>query len=59
MKAVDLGQEFVWFSFMIENDKRVVNTSEVYWRLSCFRKQHFFVIFKQKYQPNLDHVEIP
>ena len=44
MKAVELGQEFVWFSFVVEDGKRVVNISEVYWRLSCFRKLHFFII---------------
>ena len=32
-------------SFGIEDDKGVVNISEVYWRLSGFRKQYFLVIF--------------
>ena len=29
MKAVEFGQEFICFSFMIEDGKRVVNISEV------------------------------
>ena len=38
MKAAELGQEFICLSFVTENGKRVVNISEVHWRLSCFRK---------------------
>ena len=33
MKAVDFGQKFISFSFVIEDDKRVVSISEVCWRL--------------------------
>ena len=38
MKAVEFGQKIICFSFVIEDGKRVVNISEVYWRLSCLRK---------------------
>ena len=38
MKGVKRGQEFICFSFVIEDDKRVVDVSEVHWTLSCFRK---------------------
>ena len=43
MKAVELGLEFICFSFVTEDGKRVVNIS-VFWRLSCFRKLLFFII---------------
>ena len=33
MKAVEFGQEFMCFSFVIEDGKRVVNKSKVCWRL--------------------------
>ena len=32
MKAVEFGQEFICFSFVIEDGKRVVILSEVGWR---------------------------
>ena len=38
MKALELGQEFFCFSFVIEDGKRVVNISKIYWILSCLRK---------------------
>ena len=33
MKAVEFGQEFMRFSFVIEDGKRVVNKSKVCWKL--------------------------
>ena len=33
MKAVEFGQKFICFSFMIEDGKGVVNIFEVCWRL--------------------------
>ena len=33
MKAVEFGQEFISFSFVIEDGKCVVNIFEVCWRL--------------------------
>ena len=38
MKAVEFGQEFICFSFVIEDGKRVVNIFEVSWRLLRLRK---------------------
>ena len=47
MKAVEFGQEFVCFSFVIEDGKRLVNISEVCWRLLRLRKQCFSIISNQ------------
>ena len=44
MKAVEFGQEFVCFSFVIEDGKRLVNISDVCWRLLRLRKQCFSII---------------
>ena len=44
MKAVKFGQEFICFSFVIKEGKRVVNISEVCWRLLRLRIQLFFII---------------
>ena len=38
MKAVKFGQKFICFSFVIEDGKRMVNISEVCWRLLRLRK---------------------
>ena len=38
MKAVEFGQKFIYFSFFIQNGKRVVNISEVCWRLLRLKK---------------------
>ena len=38
MKAVEFDQEFVCFSFVIEDDKCVVIISEVCWRLLRLKK---------------------
>ena len=38
MKAVEFGQEFIAFSFVIEDGKRVVNIYEACWRLVRLRK---------------------
>ena len=38
MKVVDFDQEFICFSLASNDDKRVVNISEAYWRFSCLRK---------------------
>ena len=38
MKAIEFGQEFICFSFLIEDGKRIVNISEVCWRLLRLRK---------------------
>ena len=37
MKAVEFDQEFICFSFVIEDDIRVVNISEVCWKLMRLR----------------------
>ena len=39
MKAVEFGQKFICFSFVIEDGKHVVNISEICWRLLRLRKQ--------------------
>ena len=44
MKAVKCGEEFICFSFEIEDAKRFVNVSKVYWRLSCVKKYLFFIL---------------
>ena len=38
LKAVKFGQKFICFSFLVEDGKRVVNISEVCWRLLRLRK---------------------
>ena len=38
MKAVQFGQKFICFSFVIEDGKRVVNIFEVCWEASAFEK---------------------
>ena len=43
MKAVEFGQEFICFSFVICG-KCVINISEVCRRLLCLRKELFFII---------------
>ena len=48
MKAVDFGQEFISFSFVIEDGKHVVNISEVCWEAFMFEKITFLHNIQQR-----------
>ena len=47
MKAVKFGQKFICFSFVIEDGKRVVNVSEMCWRLLRLRSYFYFLPFRK------------
>ena len=59
MKAVEFGQEFIRFSFVIEDGKRVVNISEVCWKYVAFEKITFLHDIQPRYQSKPDQVMIP
>ena len=44
MKALEFGQKFICFNFVIEDGKRVINLSEVMLEVSAFDKILFFKI---------------
>ena len=47
MTAIQFAQEFICFSFVIEDGRYVINVSEVYWKLWCSRKYFFFITFSK------------
>ena len=62
MKAVEFGQEYICFSFVIEDGKRVVNISEVRWRLLRLRKNFSFYYSTKvlaKAGPSADPIATP